>query len=252
MRTLLVLTALTLTALPAAAEAVTLFEDPAGDVGPWPTLIVGAGAPGPADADLLGATLEGAAASLSEQGADAADAASSATLTLSVASLPDPAPSDRIWSAGWSLDDGRHFAVGYLTTRGQASAGACVWEKMGDQGPEGEPECVDIPATVASGSPGAFAFTVPEEFLAGGKTSPGGAVLLTPEGVAEPLGVLHWTGFTVVDFAWGDDVAAPADDTPLEAASIDTAEPRPVPAGGLAAILLATVAVAATVRRLKA
>lgn len=230
MRTLLALTALLLTALPASAEALTLFEDPAGDVGPWPTFIVGRGAPAPADADLVRASLD------------------DATVRLEVAVLDEP-PADRIWTVGWSLDDGRFFAVGYDTPQGQARPGACVWPSRGQYAPEGEPTCVAVAAKVTPGSPGAFELEVPEEFLDGGKTNVSAAVLVTPDATLSPLGFAHYTGLTVVDVASGDDVAAASPATSLGSASVEIEGPNTVPAPGLLGGLLATAAVAVAVRR---
>lgn len=252
-RTLLVLTALLATALPVAAEdlqaqgppgpehaksergtsedvSATLFEDPAGDVGPWPTMIVGAGLPGPGDADLLGATLDGD------------------LLTLSLVSLAE-VPPHRLWAVGWTLEDERYVAAGYASTA-EGGAAVCVWEKAGEFGPEGEPECTEIASEVVTGSPGSFAFTVPGEFLSGPLASPDGIVMEMPEDVAEPLVFLSYTGLTMLDAAYGSDLpAAVAAEEPVTTASAAGSEaPRAVPGVGFGG-LLAGAAVAFAFRR---
>lgn len=229
-----------------AAPEGLLFEDAAGDVGPWPTMILGTGLPGPAWADLLGAS----AAPVPD---------GTLTVTLEVATVPADLPPDVIWAVEWTDPATQEYvAVGYAslkTPEGDVRGAAlCVFEKSGEYGPEGEPECAEIPADVATGSPGSFEFQVPAERAIADVADPGGVTLLAPDATAFPLFVLHFTGMTVLDVGWteGEVALASAPEGELATAAVSDvpAQNSVPPAGPLAAAAaLGIVALASASRR---
>lgn len=183
MRILLVLALL----LAPTAAASTLFTDPAGDAGP---------------AALVGDPVSSSYADL--VGADAEANATTLTIHVRVAALPQDLPPDTLWSVGWK-DGEREIEASYArftTPEGDAEgASACVMSSSG------APACVEIPG---AREPHGFRLDVPRAFLANGSLAHlHGIAMRLFSPTAWPLFVVDVTQAGVLDRAAGADAAFP-------------------------------------------